>query len=117
MPGSDRPLGARSFPVRAAGEGSRLRVRVLPKSVRSGIRGVLGERLKVAVREPAEQGKANRAVCALLAQALGVPEGTVAIVAGHGAQEKLVEIRGLAPEACRQRILAWLDAHPGGESP
>jgi uncharacterized protein (TIGR00251 family) len=109
----DLDRGSGPLPVRAAGDGSQLRVRVLPKSVRPGIRGVLGERLKIAVQEPAEQGKANRAVCALLARALGVPAGAVTVVAGFVAQEKIVEIRGLAPDACRERLRALLEALPG----
>ena len=46
-----------------------IRVKVVPGASRAGIAGVLGDRLKVRVSAPAEGGRANKAVCAVIAAA------------------------------------------------
>ena len=68
-----------------AGTGEvRLRVKVLPKSGRSEIVGVMADgTLKVKVHAPPERGKANAEVCALLAAELGVKPRDVAILSGE----------------------------------
>lgn len=47
---------------------------------------------RVAVREPAQNGKANHAVIDLLARYFGVPKSTVTIIRGHSSRHKLLEI-------------------------
>lgn len=49
-------------------------------------------RFVVAVKEPAVDGRANRAIEKALAEYLGVTPSRVRIVAGHSAKEKTVEI-------------------------
>jgi hypothetical protein len=75
----------------------RLRLKVVPKASRDRIVGWVGERLKVAVRAAPERGRANEAVVALLAEALGLPRSAVRVAAGHAAPEKTIELD--APEA------------------
>ena len=55
------------------------RVRVTPKARHAGVSGLHDGALKVAVTEPPEKGKANAAVTALLAHALGVAKRSVTI--------------------------------------
>jgi len=62
--------------------GCLIAVKVVPGASRDRIAGPLGERLKVQVRQPPEKGKANRALCRLLASALGVKRAEVAVVRG-----------------------------------
>jgi hypothetical protein len=57
-----------------------------------------GEAVHVYVTERAEGGKANEAVVALLADALGVAKSQVSITRGHGARRKLVTVDGLTGE-------------------
>lgn len=53
-----------------------------------------GPRLHIAVGEPPEDGRANRAACATLAEALYVASSAVRITAGATAREKLLFVRG-----------------------
>ena len=50
--------------------------------------------LVVRVREPATDGRANKAVVAAVAGALGIPRGSVRIASGIASRRKVVEIDG-----------------------
>ncbi|MBI2345517.1 MAG: DUF167 domain-containing protein [Deltaproteobacteria bacterium] len=49
--------------------------------------------LRVAVKAPATEGRANEAVVALLAQHFRVPKSSVLIVHGATGRRKLIEIK------------------------
>lgn len=81
------------FAIRSPGtDGIDLRLKVVPGASRSAIAGMLGDRLKVRVAAPPEAGRANRAVRALLAEWLGLPERSVTLVAGAASAEKTVRV-------------------------
>jgi uncharacterized protein (TIGR00251 family) len=70
-----------------------------PKGGRDAIEGwsedAAGKRLlKVRVAAPPEEGKANRALIALIADALDVAKKRVAIVSGDASRVKLLEVAG-----------------------
>ena len=79
-----------------------------PGARRAGLERTADGVVKVKVREPAREGRANEAVTALLAERLGVPRGAVQVVRGAGSREKTIEVRGLASEALESRIGAAL---------
>jgi len=92
-----------------AAPATRLRVRVSPGARRAQVAGRLGGAWKLRVAAPAEDGRANEAVCRLLAETLSVPRRQVALVAGHGARDKVVELAGVdAREA--ERLLEGASA-------
>lgn len=80
-------------------------VRVIPRSSRDSIEAGEGDVLSVRVTAPPDDGKANAAVCRLVADALGVPKSSVAVVRGHSARTKTLEVAGLADDQVR-RLLA-----------
>ncbi|MFO0874713.1 MAG: DUF167 domain-containing protein [Phycisphaerales bacterium] len=92
------------MPLRVDGPDLLLRVKAVPGASRDSIAGLLGDRLKVRVAAPAEGGRANDAIRALLAKSLGVRVGDVAIESGHGAPEKLVRIAGVEEPAARAAL-------------
>jgi uncharacterized protein (TIGR00251 family) len=65
-----------------------LRVRVQPKARVNAVKGWRGEALRVSVTAAPEGGKANRAVIALLADALSVPPSSITLVRGAGSRDK-----------------------------
>ena len=83
----------------------RLQVRVQPGAKRSGVVGRHGDRLKLAVQAPPVDGKANEAVCALVAGLLGLPLRAVVVSAGQSARDKPLSIA--APLAVMRG--AWQD--------
>jgi len=73
-------------------------VKVQPKSRRPGLHGVApaadGERLRIDVTEAAEGGRANRAACAALADALGLAPSAVHCALGATSREKTLHVAG-----------------------
>lgn len=86
--------------------GVTIRIKAVPGAKREQIAGVLGDRLKVKVAQPPEGGKANAAICALLARTLGVKASAVSVVSGAASAEKVVRVEGVMVEAvCNQLVL------------
>ncbi|MEK7540258.1 MAG: DUF167 domain-containing protein [Patescibacteria group bacterium] len=88
-----------------------LPVKVVPGSERNEIIGKLGNRLKVKVQAPPEDGKANREVVEFLAQELGVNKQQIQLVFGTSSPEKLLRItpRNLEESTRVQQVLkAWM---------
>jgi len=81
-----------------------LPVKAVPGASRDEITGVLGGRLKVRTSAPPEGGRANRAICALIAQRLGVKNGAVSIESGATAAEKVIRIAHVDVEAVRRAL-------------
>lgn len=79
-------------------------IKAVPGARRDEIAGPLGDRLKVRVSAPAEDGRANKAICALLAAAVGVRAGAVAVVRGHTSPEKSLRIRGRTADAAASAL-------------
>lgn len=83
---------------RAEAAGVTVRVKVQPKARRPGLGGLKpaadGPRLALAVAEPPEDGRANRAACAALAVALGVAASAVEVAQGATSREKLLRVTG-----------------------
>jgi uncharacterized protein len=80
---------------------ARISIKAVPGARRDEIVGMLGDRLKVRVSAPAEGGKANAAICALIAGALGLKARQVEVVSGHASPEKTVRVLGADPERVR----------------
>ena len=75
--------------------GVEINVKVVPGASRDRIAGVLGDALKVQVAAPPEKGKANKAVAALIADAVSVRAKDVAIVSGQTSPRKVVRVVGV----------------------
>ncbi len=60
----------------------RVHVKVVPGAKRSRVVGLLGDRLKIQVAAPPEDGKANAAVAQVLAEALRLDSSRVQLISG-----------------------------------
>ena len=69
-----------------------MRLRVRPGSREDRIDGIHDGALRVSVTAPAERGKANESVIALLAKALGVRKDAIAISSGVTSRSKTVVV-------------------------
>ncbi len=69
-----------------------LRVKVQPGARNDDIIAVTGDTLRVRLRAPPTNGRANQALLAMLAAAFSVPKRNVTIRHGHGSRIKTVLI-------------------------
>jgi uncharacterized protein (TIGR00251 family) len=83
---------------------ARIVVTVSPGASRSRIVGRHGDGWKAQVAAPPERGRANEALVDLLAAALDLPRGRLAIVAGQTARRKVVEVAGLDLDEIARRL-------------
>lgn len=74
--------------------GVTFRVHLQPRAARNEVAGLHGEALKIRVTAPPVDGLANKALCAYLADLLGVAAGRVNIQSGHTGRDKLVRVEG-----------------------
>jgi len=81
-----------SDPIQQHGSDVLIRVKAVPGASRDQIAGLLGDRIKVRIAAAPEAGKANKAICRLIADALGVKPASVTIELGHTSPEKVVRV-------------------------
>ena len=79
-------------------------VRVQPRASQDEIAGEMGGALKVRLRAPAVEDRANEALVEFLAQLLKTPRSAVRILSGERSRTKRIEIHGVT----QQQILALL---------
>jgi len=72
-----------------------VKIKVEPRSSKSGIAGMYGDALKVKLTSPPVDGKANRELVEVLAKAFGVRKSDIEIVSGMNSKNKLVRIVGI----------------------
>ena len=82
-----------------------LSIKVVPSSRKNRIVGKYGDAIKIQVSAPPEGGKANDAVLALLAQALGLRPHQLTITRGHTQPRKTIQVDGLDQSTVEQRLL------------
>ena len=79
-------------------------VRVQPRASKDEVAGEMGGLLKVRLRAPAVEGRANEALVEFLAGLLKTSRSAVSILSGERSRVKRIEIRGVT----RQQILNLL---------
>lgn len=86
---------------RRTADGWLIAVHAQPGAKKSVVAGLHGEALKIRVAAPPVEGKANDALTAFVAKALGLPRRTVSIVKGESSREKLLLITDPATDPTR----------------
>ena len=107
-----------NLPATRKADGVVLHVRLTPKSSAARITGVEDRGgklvLKAYVTTPPEDGKANAALLALVADWLGVPKSAVALASGQKSRLKSVAVDG-EPDKLLEKISRLLaDLSQGG---
>lgn len=83
-----------------------------PRARRTALELTAEGGLKIAVTSPPEDGKANDAVVALLAEAWRLPRTAFGVVRGTAARNKTIGITG-EPSVLAHRITEWVRGHQG----
>lgn len=95
--------------LRRSAFGVTVDLRVQPRARRSALAAADGA-LKAEVTAPPEDGKANQAVIALLAETWRLPKSSFDVIKGQTARAKTIRVTG-APEAIVERVTHWMQGH------
>jgi uncharacterized protein (TIGR00251 family) len=93
-------------------QGATFRVRLVPRSSRNLVDGLHGDAVKIRLRAPPVDGKANRALVRFLAGQLDVPASSLAITAGHAGRRKRLLVAGLSAADVVRRLGLGGDGFP-----
>ncbi len=85
-------------------EGIILNVRAVPRSSRAGLDGMIGDALKVRIRSAPVDGKANKELVEVLADAFGLPKSAVVFKGGETSKTKRLLLRGTRKENILSRL-------------
>ncbi len=91
-------MSGRGF-FQTGGDGILLFVRVTPRASKDAIEGVVTDadgnaRLAVRLRAVPEDGKANKALIALLAKSWKIPKSAIEVVSGFTMRQKTLKLTG-----------------------
>jgi uncharacterized protein len=81
-----------------------LRVHVVPNARSDSVVGEHGGAVKIKLRAPAVEGKANAALVRFLAEQMKLPRHAIVLHRGHNSRDKLIRIEGLSEEEIRRRL-------------
>ena len=116
LPPQRRVAGWRDA-VKPAKEGVALDVDVVPGSRESRFPAGYNAwraRIEAKVRAPPEEGQANAELCALVADALGIPVASVRVTSGHTSRRKTLHAGGLTRAAALAALEGTLDRADDG---
>jgi uncharacterized protein len=85
-------------------ESCELTVRVTPRARANEIVGERGGALLVRVNAPPVDGRANVAVCRLIAKRVGVSAGSVTVMRGVSSRDKVLRVEGVGLDGVRRAL-------------
>lgn len=85
-------------------QSAEIRVRLRPRGKRDELIGFRDGVLQARVLAPPVDGKANRALCRLIAERAGVPPSRVTVSRGAKSRDKLVLVEGIDVATLRRAL-------------
>ena len=85
-----------------------IRVHLIPNAKIDKVVGEHGEAIKIKLRAPAVEGKANAALRRFLAEKLSIPQRAIALERGERSRDKVIRIDGLSEKEVRRQLLATI---------
>lgn len=90
--------------VEAHPNGTVLSVRVVPRSSKNQIDGIVDGMLRVRLAAAPVEGAANAALIELLARRCGIPKSRISILSGERAKQKRLLLRGIDAGEVSKRL-------------
>ena len=82
-----------------------LRVHIIPNAKIDKISGEYNSAIKIKLRAPAVDGKANAALRRFLAERLSIPQRAIVLERGERSRDKVIRIDDLSEEEVLRRLL------------
>ena len=98
-------MADRKYQFHGGRRGIALAIRVIPRARTDEVSEILADgTIKIRLKAPPVDGKANRALVKLLSSVLGVPQNKIEIIGGETRRNKLVSILDLDPVTVQDKI-------------
>jgi uncharacterized protein (TIGR00251 family) len=75
-----------------------LHLRVQPNASSSALAGLHGQRLKIRLQSPPQDGKANRELIRFLSKTLGIKKSSVDLIHGQTSRDKTVRLKDITAD-------------------
>jgi uncharacterized protein len=85
---------------------AQIRVRLTPRAARERIAAGDGDSYLVRVTAPPVDGRANDALCRLIARRAGIAPSRVTLLRGAKGREKVLSVEGIDAATLHERLLA-----------
>ncbi len=82
-----------------------IRVHIIPNAKIDNVVGEHGGAIKIKLRAPAVEGKANAALRRFLAEKLSIPQRAIVLDRGERSRDKVIRIDGLSEADLYRRLL------------
>jgi uncharacterized protein (TIGR00251 family) len=92
------------MPRTTIGPGATVDVRLRPRGRGDELLGMEAGVLQARVSAPPVDGKANKALCRLIAKRVGVPPSRVSVVRGEKSRDKVVRVEGVDVAALEKAL-------------
>ena len=92
------------IPISETETGVTFPVKVHPRAKKAAITGELGDALKVSLRAPPIEGRANDACIEFFAKILKVPRSSITIASGAGSRNKVIRVAGVTGQYVSDRL-------------
>ncbi|MGH7199916.1 MAG: DUF167 domain-containing protein [Planctomycetaceae bacterium] len=96
--------------LQTTSNGVLLPIRAQPRSRQNAIVGIHDGRLKIAVIQAPERGKANDAVIQVLCDELNLRKTQIKLISGSATSQKTVRIMNVTAEDLNERITQRIDS-------
>lgn len=90
--------------IESSGDTVRLKIWIQPKAGKTGLIGEYDGRLKIKVKSPPIDDRANQELCRWLAKQLGLSAGSVRVRFGRTDRRKVVEVTGSDLSVIREKL-------------
>ena len=81
-----------------------LTVRIQPNASKNEVVGMVDGILKIKIKAPPVDGKANKECLTFLAKVLQIPKSHLSIIKGEKTRSKVIQVVGMNQDVCRKRI-------------
>lgn len=85
--------------------GVRLKLHLRPGAKQDAVCGFHGDAIKIMLKAPPVEGKANQALRRFIAERCGVPSAAVSITSGQQSRDKTVTVAGVVLRQVTETIL------------
>ncbi len=92
--------------IRRVGDSLLVGFRVSPSAARTAVKGLYGDRVKVAINAPAEDGRANAELVEALARWMGLMRDTIRVKNGQASRDKVLSFEGIEETELASKLAA-----------